>query len=263
MHSITRIIVNFADAKLSSKRELIAKKYSTFKHIIDKNTTDIFEHCKQKIIKEAIYMKIKKLIVLFFASLMMISSFAVSANDEHNDENMVTIYTTTDSNNENLGKEVGQLLSEPGIDRVRVIYKDLLHINKSMTKNTHSSYGWSVSFSSPYPPYVVGYRPVARATGQPDGIIRMSQTKSVEINVSGELTLGLDVLGEEFGSSMTETVSVQLSYEQRVPLDCESMTVEAYPEYEVHHFTAYYNGVREGSGTIKYPVGIVYEEIYN
>lgn len=204
-------------------------------------------------------MKIKKLIVLFFASLMMYSSFVISANDE----NIVTIYTTTDSNNEDLGKEVGQLLSEPGVDRVIVIYKDLLHINKSVSKNTHSSYGWSVSFSSPYPPYEAGYRPLTRATGQPDGVIRLSQTKAVEINVSGKFTIGFDELSDGFGSSLTETVSMQLSYEQRIPLDCDSMTVEAYPEYEVHNFIEYYNGVRKGSGIIKYPVGIVYEEIYN
>lgn len=207
-------------------------------------------------------MKIKKIIVLFSSLLMMFTSFSaktVSANDE----NIVTINTTTDSNNENLGKEVGRLLSEPDIDRVRVIYTDLLHTNKSMLKNIYSSNGWSVSFSSPYPPYEVGYRPLARVTGQPGGIIRISQTKSIEINLSGKFTIGLDELGLEFGSSLTETVSMQLSYEQRVPLDVNSMTVEAYPEYEVHHFIEYYNGVRKGSGTIKYPIGIVYEEIYN
>lgn len=210
-------------------------------------------------------MKTKKVIVLFFALLMMLPSFSaniVSANDENNDESIVTIYTTTDSNNENLGKEVGQLLSEPDVDRVRVIYTDLYHINKSILKDTNSSYGWSVSFSSPYLPYEVGYRPIARATGQPDGVIKMSQAKTVAINVS-KFTIGLDELGAEFGSSLSETISMELSYEKRVPLDCDSMTVEAYPEYEVHHFIAYYNGVREGSGTIKYPVGIVYEEINN
>lgn len=207
-------------------------------------------------------MKIKKIIVFVFASLMLFTSFSpkiISANDE----NIETIYTTTDSNNEKLGKEVGQLLSEPGVDRVRVIYTDLLHTNKSVFKNNNPSYGWSVSFSSPYPPYEVGYRPIVRATGQPAGVIGMSQTKSFDINVSGKFTIGLDELGAEFGTSLTETVSMELSYEQRVPLDCNSMTVETYPEYEVHNFIEYYNGVRKGSGTIKYPVGIVYEEIYN
>lgn len=211
-------------------------------------------------------MEIKKIIVLFIASLMMLTPFstkAVCANDENNDENIVTIYTTTDSDNEQLGKEVGQLLLEPDVDGVRVIYKDLLYINKSVIKNNYSSYGWSVSFSSPYPPYEVGYRPIIRVTGQPNGVIRMSQTKSVEINISDNVTIGLDELGAEFGSSLKETISMDLSYEQRVPLDCNSMTVEAYPEYEVHNFNAYYNGVREGSGTIKYPVGIFYKEIYN
>lgn len=213
-------------------------------------------------IMEETYVKIKKIIVLLFASLLMFTPFSAKAVGT-NVENIATIYATTDSDNDQLGIEVGQLLSEPDVDRVRVIYTDLLHINKSMLNNTNLSYGWHVSFSAPYPPYEEGYRPIIRVTGQPDGIIRMSQTKSVEINVSGKFTMGLDKLGAEFGSCLKETVSMQLSYEQRVPLDCDSMTVEAYPEYEVHNFIEYYNGVRKGSGTIKYPVGIVYEEIYN
>ena len=213
-------------------------------------------------------MKLKKLLISFFTLMMMCMSFSTnSIGANNNDEdNTKTIYTTTNCDMETLGREVGKLLANPDIDQVRVIYTDLLHINQRKNyvdnKNIFSTNGWSVEFSCPYPPYEKGPLPIARATGRPGGIIQLSQTKSVEVSLNGKFSIGIDELGAEYGKSLTENQSITLSYTQTVPKDCISMTVEAYPEYEVHHFISYYNGKKDGSGTIKYPIGVIYDEIH-
>ena len=213
------------------------------------------------------FMTLKKILVSFFALMMMFIPFStnvVNANND-NEDTVRTIYTTTDYDAESLGKEIGGLLAEPGVDRVRVIYTDLLHNSRNQFKNESllSTNGWTVTFSCPYPPYEIGDLPIARNTGRPGGLIKMNQTKSVAVDVSGNFSIGLDELGVEFGTSVTESITFELGYEQTVPLNCTSMTVEAYTEYEVHHFVSYYNGSKDGSGTIKYPIGIVYDEIIN
>ena len=172
----------------------------------------------------------------------------------HANEETQTIYTTHDDN-EHIKEEV----TDANTTRIEVIDTDLLW----QSKGKSSQGKWTASFNCPYSLFETGTLPLLRVTSTPNSTIILEQTKLVDIKVHGQYKIDLNQLSELYGYDLEERVPIELTYQKKMQNKGKSTTIIVYPIYEVHNFTSYYRGQKEGCGSIKYPVGVLYEEVIN
>lgn len=104
-----------------------------------------------------------------------------------------------------------------------------------------------------------GSKPVVRTSGT--GTIHASVSDQFSASISGGFGVSFSKINSSFGTNITSTRTINTSTSYTAPKG-KTGTIEGYLSYENIAFDQYIGGIKAGSGTVTYPIGICWNKYY-